>query len=361
MSLVVLIPILILVLIAVGLGLVVGFQKAVIPGTVEQSLGNLFTSKSFKLDGKIEADIQVTTEQGGQAAEASLGLVGVIDASDIENVKTSSNISIRFATEGLEFSLGGEIRTFGQNMYVKLTTLPAFVPFLQGLEAMKDQWFKIEGEKLKEMGGTNVPAPGEKEVEEILEGLKDLVKGKKLFEVDKDLGTEELDGEEVSHYLVSLNKNTLKELIPDFFQFMKQYIPAEQQQEYESSLQETLQDFPQKIDEAWVKIGGVSFEIWVGDGILKKFRWEKEIDLTSFEALRDKVEQGIVDLTVECKFSEINTKFKIEEPADFKPIEELLPGGMFGTQGAITPELPYSLPEYTPEMQSPEYTPVPEE
>lgn len=362
MNVAILISILVLVVIAVGLGFFITTTlQQTIPGTVEQSLGNLFSQKSFKLDSKIEADVQITTEQGPQQIEVSFEFTDVIDNSDSENLKSSGSISIGLTAEGMEFLVAGEVMTFGQDVYFKLTTFPAFLPFLQDLEGVKGQWFKIEGKKLKEIGeGAGAPMPDEQEVKKILGSLKDLIKGKELFEIDKDLGAEELDGKEATHYLVSLNKETIKELIPEFFQAMEQYVSEGQKAEYERNLQETLQDFPQKFDEAWAKIGGASFEIWVDDGILKKFKWEKEIDLTSFEALRDKIEQGIVNLVVECKFSDFNKKFEIEKPTDFRSIEELLPEGMFGSQGAIIPGLPYSLPQGVPGLEVPEYTSVPE-
>lgn len=285
---------------------------------VERSIEELFDLKSCKIDGQLEADIQATTEQGAQAAKISLEFADAIDASDPKNFKTSGGININLVTEGAEFSLAGETRTFGNDMYIRITTLPAFLPLPVDLGAIKNQWFKIETEKLKEMTkGTSIQAPDEEEAKEILEGLANLLKGKELFDIKKDFGK--------GHYLVSLRKEGVKELIPEFLQFAKQYVPEGEKSEYEQNLEKTLADFPRKFDNAWKELGGISFEVWIENNTLKQFKWAKEIDLTSLKELKDKIEQGKINLSLDVKFSDFNKKFDIEEPTDSKPIEELIP------------------------------------
>lgn len=318
------------------------FQEAAENNIVEKAIAELLDLNTFKLQAKVEAEMQAVVEAKPQSFTVSINFDGLVDKSDIENLKTSNNINLALEAEGTEMTAGGEVRTFGNDIYLKLTTLPLFPLPIGGLEEIKNQWFKIDVEKLKEMAGeTNVPFDEETQ-KELLRDLKQLGQGKEFFTIEEDLGEEQIDGEKTEHYLVSINKETLKELIPEYFEMLKKYVPEEEMDKYEEDLQETLEQFPQKIDEAWEKIGGINFDVWIEKkhSVLKKFQWEREIDLTSFEELRDKVGEGTIKILFELKFSDFNKKLEIEEPTEFKLLEEL-----FST---AVPFMPVPVPEYTP-------------
>lgn len=296
-------------------------------GLVEESLGNLFNLKSFKLDGSLQADIQITSEDKTQEVNVAIDLVDAIDASEPDNWRTSGVLNARLGFEGMQLSFSGDIRTFGEEIYLKIKTLPAFLPLGESIAEVKNQWIKIDTGKLRELAQSPaIPTVDDSQAKETLVSLRELIKGKKMFEVKKDLGEEQSEGETLHRYLVGLNKETVKKLIPEFLEMMQKNIPAERKQEYENGLKGFSEKFPQKFEEIWRNFKGISFDIWTAsDSTLKKFRWAKELDLTSFKELKDKIKQGRVNLIFEAKFSEFDKKFDIEEPKESKPLEEILP------------------------------------
>lgn len=295
--------------------------------TVETSIENLFDLESLRAEGGLSADVSViTTDKEQQQFKVSFDFTEDIDASNRDNIKGEGDLALSFTTEGTEFKIAALAKMFGRDLYVKLTTLPPFIPLPIDVSLLKDQWVKIETTKLKEMtgGGFDVPSADETKTKEILEGLADLFEGEKMFDVEKRLGTEDLQGQETQHYLVSVDKEALKKLIPEYLQFMRQYIAAEKQAEYDQNVKELISTLPQEIDDTWKEIGGVEFEVWIGEGILRKLRYQRELDLTTVEQLKDKVESGTVDFAFEVQFSNFNKHLEIAEPTSFRTLEEMI-------------------------------------
>ena len=291
----------------------------------EKSIKNLSDLKTCKIDGKVEVEVK-SEKEPPQTFFVSLSGSFQIDKTDIENVKSEGNLSLNFGTEGLEISLASEFKNIGEDLYLKVISLPTLPFFGAILNQLKDQWVKIDREALIKMSGQK-PEEIEKEEQErqqMMEELINLFKEKRILEVKEKLRDEEIQGIKTHHYLVNVVREELKALIPQFFQKMEEYIPQDQKEK----LQEFLKEFPQKFDEIYDKIGEITFEVWIGekDYYLRKIKGEKELDLSKFEQLKgSEAEKMKLKISFEVGLSEFNQKKEVVSPEEFKPLEEVLP------------------------------------
>ena len=307
---------------------------------IEKAITKIVEAEIFKMTGEIEAEFQ--SEQEGTEPKiitTSLFLSQIIDKSEVGNPKASFDLDLKIGMEGLEANMKGEIRTSGGDVYIRITTLP-ILPFLstEFFEQVKNQWFKADKEKLKQMTQT------EEDIDQkgFAEDIKGILIGKEIFEIKKDLGQEQFNGIEVTHYLADLKKDSLKVLIPELLGVIANHVPEKEKAEYEKDLEKFSKDFSENFDELWNRISPIEFDFWVEKGNLwlRRMEFEKEIEYGSFET----EDKGQINLRIDLKFSDFNKEVKIEIPKDYKPIEEFLPEGLF------TPEL---IPEFVPELEFP--------
>lgn len=321
--------------------------------TIEDSIAKLIGAETFKITGVVEGEFQ--TEKIGETEAkiitASLSLSQIIDKRESEKPKSSADLNLKLGMEGIELSMKGELMSEGKDIYFKITTLPS-LPFLAiDLEGIKNQWIKIDIEKLRDMTGEEKEEPLDEKA--FLQDLKNTLEGKEIFKVKKNLGDEELDGVKVKHYFAEVNKEGLKVLIPEILQLTKKYLPKEEQITYEKELEEFSKNFSENFDEFWSNIKPLEFDFWIEEGSLwlRGMKFEKEIEYNSPEI------EGVgqIKLGVDLKFSDFNKNIEIKIPENFKLIEELLSSEDF------LPSLPessleeYLLPESIPEFNfSPE-------
>jgi hypothetical protein len=318
---------------------------------LEKSVANLSSLKTFKTDGRIEVNIEQKEETPNLPKNFVISFLfsQTTDNTDKENPKTEGNYSLSLGAEGMEISLAGEIKTIGEDIYLKVTSLPP-LPFLgETFTKLKNQWVKIEKEKLMEISGQKKEEV-EKETKRylnFLEEIKNLLWGREIFEVKKNLGEEKIDNARAYHYLIKVNRDELKKLIPELIEKTNEYLQEEKQGISQEELQKFLEDFPQKFDQIYDKIGEISFEVWIGkrDNYLRKIKGAKEVDLGLFEELKDysAIKNAKIKIGFDVRFSEFNQKVKIEAPKDFKLIDEVLPSEMFGT--STLPEIKIEAPK----------------
>ena len=261
------------------------------------------------------------------------------DNTEPENPKSAGEFYITLAFEGMEFSLAGENKTIGEDSYLKLTTLPA-LPFLQpffeilgiDLSQIKDQWIKLDEESFSKALTPEIEAEMQKEKQaEIIQKFQALLKNKKLYIVKREFPDKEIWGEKTFHYLVALNKEEIKKLMPELFEILWKYYlepqfemmmpmllpseqPAEPKEEVRTEFLKTVNEFLEKISE-------IQAELWIGkkDYLLYKIKGEKEIDLSKFEETM----KGKIIAKLNIDFSNFNQPLKIEAPAEYKTLEKI--------------------------------------
>ncbi len=269
---------------------------------------NLKNKKEFKIAGDFSGDNDTTNP---------------------DNPKSAGKFNLNFAMEGMQFSLAGEAKTIGEISYFKLTTIPA-LPMLEpffalmgiDLQQFKNQWVKFDQESIKEIFPSEMTKEFEKESEkqkkeqkEIKEKIKKLIANKELYFPKKELADEKIGKIKAYHYIVALNKEEIKKLIPELMKIVeeREKIPIEP---------EGMKEFQEKFDELLNKIGEITADIWIGkkDFHLYKLNLEKEIDLSVFET----EEKGKITIKLATEFDKFNQPIEITAPEEFKTIKEIL-------------------------------------
>jgi len=276
----------------------------------------------------LDIDLEIETKN---KEEFKISLTSHLDSdtTDPENPKGVGDFEIVFELEGMQFSFGAEIVALDKDFYLKPTTIPALpflAPFFEmmgiDLNQLKGQWIRFETEAEKE------------EEKEMLEELKLLLKDKKLYSVKKELTDEKIGEKKVYHYLVALNKEEIKKVVPEILEIIEKYgLEKEKIPEVE------LREFFKEFDEFLGRISEIEAEIWIGkkDYLLYRLKGEKEVDLSKFN------EKGKVIVRMEMNFSKFDEPVKIEKPKDSKTLEEIFKLPEF-------PLLPFD--ELTPERES---------
>jgi len=317
------------------------FEKPSEGGVVETAITKLADAKRFKFNGKIEADLKLSdSSMEGDAVFAGLSSIKMFVniASDVDqgkkgNVKTSSNINLGLDAEGMQLAGIIEAVTTGDNLYVKLVSIPpVLTAFLGDLEDIRNQWVVIDLEEVKEQYKEAAKQAGieldAEQIDQQLDGLfvemKGLLADKILFDITKEFGEEEVNEILTEHYFVTANKKAVKEFILEYVELTKKHVPQEQKAEYDESVKEAMKDFTSKFDEFWAGIGGVNFDIWVEKktGRAVRIMWQKDIDPSGISDMSQEIES--IGVKVELSFSDFNKSVDIEEPSGAKSLEEVL-------------------------------------
>jgi len=284
------------------------------------------------------------------------------DQTDSQNPRGKGDLDITFSLKEMNCPLKMETIAIDETSYFKITTLPDVSDVLKlygeeleeyGMEdeeseslfsmqtmlletifnEIKNQWIKFDQESLKnifEMLGQEYQAPLSKEEQkELTEKLVNLLKGKKFYQVKEELPDEKIGNQMMYHYLLTLEKEGIKGLIPDMMNTIMEYYLAD---ETETLLEEDMKEMfegklPRMIDEFFDKAGEIDFEVWIGqkDKYLYRAKLiEKEIDLSELGETYDEemvLTLGKILISGEINFSKFNQPVIIEAPQEFKTLE----------------------------------------
>lgn len=345
----ILIPIILVILVlATGIILLAGgiwnpawnpFQKTA-DDFIEKSIEKTFSADTFRaeglvqlgLEGKIKLGLEsksVSDAKSQQLFQAVINFSGLTNQKDKLKPAGSIDLNASLQGQGMQFSAGAELKIFPDSLYLKINSLPAFL-MLDPSGDIQNKWFKVDLAKLKEAQKETVDQLNPDQQKQLLRDIKDLVSGRKIFVLQDNLGREKLEKISANHYLVSLDKETLKKLVPDFFQMMEKYVPESERDSYNKNMRELLKNLPEQIDLLWQQTGGLTFDIWIADGYMVKFKWSKTFDLSNYEQLKEKIEGGKVSVLLDINYSDFNKPVDIQEPKDAKSIEDMLDLSSFG-------------------------------
>lgn len=324
--------------------------------TVERAFAKMMILESFRVQGNINLAFE-TKELNEEETEDFKIAVNFSGALDIENSRSSSDFELIFGGQGLDISFGGELRAIEGDFYFSIKTFPE-IPFLfGGLEELKNQWFKFSKEMLMErLKVEGEEAADEEKAKEILQEFINALGERKIIQVKDDFGVEEIDGVKTNHYLVLLKEDELKEVILEFLQRIKKYVPEEEIVSYEEKLKEVVEKLPESFEEFFSKTGAITFEVWISrDNLLRRIKGEKEIDLSLFEQFKDFSDKQVkIKIGFDFSLSDFNQEVTVEAPEESTSLEEILPSGILGTgvpgtfsQESLmeTPELPLPILE----------------
>lgn len=310
-----------------------------------------------------------------------------INQEDEENLKEHSKLNINLTYNENIYSLGIENIVLGKKRYWKVVSLPdtsRLISFLissfmvnipgsqeGGLEKIgqlikkeiTNQWIEIDEERLKEMIGE---AYSEKEMKVIQANqkklekrLSDVFKNPKLYKIRQVLPDTKIGDVKVYRYLLVVNKEGVRELIPDVLNNLIEFssFSMAEQGTVSQEAKETFDkfDIPGLVDKFFDKLGDIEYEVWIGqrDKYLYKTRFvkkieladlkdvmlqhfeevasvtggapeEKEDELKNIREFLDKKFKGKVVVSGEINFSDFNKVGEINAPDDFMTIREFL-------------------------------------
>lgn len=298
---------------------------------IEKSIEKLISKET----GEYQAEIVLNGEQNTDTFAVLLNLSGVIDAKDEENLKMKNNIGIALSSSEADISANIELLALGEIFYINLSSFSgaSFLIFDESIiQGLTNKWIKIDLNEIKQTLGLEQDAETEQELESksraFLKDLQKIAKNKTFFDIEKSFGQEQVEEETTEHYLVSINKESIKEIIPEYINLMKKYELADMQSQMtEQEIEKALTELPANIDSLWQQLGGISFEAWVSQssGALKKLKFQRELKSSDFAEIAEQgIEDTILSMNIVITFSNLGEPVTIVAPSTSQSIEDLL-------------------------------------
>lgn len=176
---------------------------------MEEMYSNMKKVKTFHTEAKISFEGEGKSQEikDIRGGGAYFDFSGDIDKTDVQNLKSSGVSEVKIESDGTQFSLGLEFKAVGNEYYFKLTKIPllSFLPI--DLSGIKNQWIRIEA------NSEEFPQEISEQQKQIIEEIKNIIKGKNFYSVKKELPEEKIDSKDTYHFLLALNNEELKNAI----------------------------------------------------------------------------------------------------------------------------------------------------
>jgi len=280
---------------------------------------------------RAEGDFKVenTSWEGGSL---SIKIAGNADNSINDYLKSEGVLDVDMFDRETDISLSIDFITIDQTFYLKLTELAGLSEPNMSWEIdaflgmIENQWIELDQENFENISGMfgleYQPQMPEEEQRELANKLLDLLAGKRFYVVKEELEDTKIGGRDMYHYLITVDRDTIKELIPDFMEIVIDYyltvdpemFPEEKREEFEQELNYQAEEF-------FDRIGEIDFEVWIGqkDKYLYRVKFEKGIDLSGLVGSK-----GKFLINGEVNLSKFNQVMNVEPPEEFKTMEEIL-------------------------------------
>ena len=223
------------------------------------------------------------TMEAAESFDYSFKLNGISDASDPNKFKNDLNFNFSGQIADNKISLIGEVINIDTDLYFILKKIE--VPI--DLNQIKNQWIKISKETMEKIGAQ------EQVQKETTEKLQKLFIENKVYYVKEELPDQKIEGENMYHYSLAIDKEKTIKLIPEV------------------------------VSSFFEAIGEINFDFLIGkkDNLLYQFNLEKEIDVSKF----DEKMRGMISVKLNLTQSDFNKPVEVKVPADYTDIEEIFP------------------------------------
>lgn len=294
-------------------------------------------------------NFELDTKEGKQSFNVSLKTNSDEDKSDSKNLKASGNFDLAFSAESQQFSVGGETKSIGEVSYFEITKIPAALTDLvktAGIDldqVIKNKWIKIDSESinnfLREALGSNLLQFGisindtlnnsTESQKEMQKKFEKMIEGEEFFIVKSELPDTTINGLKTYHYVLTLSKAEIKNIIPDFaiiyVDMIKQRTPPGHQlteKDIAGAKKGITDGLNKAFDEFFAKVGDIESEVWIGkkDYLLYGVKMEKAIDLSKI----DKYSKGTITFKIDMNFSNFDKPLAIEAPKNSTDVIEIL-------------------------------------
>jgi len=244
---------------------------------------------------------------------------------DVSNPKSQAVIDLSVSAKGIEFFFNGEILSMDEVFYFKLGTMP--IPITLGLTQFgldasdwTSKWFKFDS---KELGMSFIKKFSDQEKIEMEQEIVQLLLDYPIAKVAEKLADEKIQEQNTYHYLLTLDKENLKQFVVNLTEIMNKYYGFD---DLVNMSEEDMQEISEGIDEFFEATGGIDFEIWIGkkDKLIYRVTGQKSFDLSEIDVEEMEEGEGILSLDFDMSFSKFNEPVEIIAPEDSQSIIEML-------------------------------------
>lgn len=305
---------------------------------IEKSIQDMKKLESFSFEANLSFQ---TKEMDKEILKTTIRFKNDFERKNDEKFKLAGDFNTQLRFGENQFSLAGENKQIGSVYYFKITESPLLTfseRFLElsgiDLKSIQGQWIFFQQEPLLKTIAKGMPKEEmDRELQENQEKKATIIsKAQSALErsyiARRQLPKGEIDGIKVDRYLVLLNKERIRTILPELFNIMGEFLGPEEILNFGIS-----QDLLPRVNEFLEVIDGFSAEIWIGqkDNYIYKIKIEQEVNLAK-PAKPVILGGGIPDiipasaiLKLDLNFSNFNQSFRIGEPKDHKNFEDLIP------------------------------------
>jgi len=297
---------------------------------IAKMLQNMASVKTSHSVIQMEADIIDNASKTNQG-KFLLNATGDTDTTDLQNIKSNDSFSLNLTIPGSDTpvaSFGANVISIDKDAYLKISTITIPNAFsYPGLDVsqINGKWFKIDQSSYDtllqaESGQAQTITLPSTDNSALIKKAEDLAIAENMFTFNKKLSDETVSGQDTYHYLVTINKDKLKDYIT------KVMALETQQQAAQGGSTAANQDMVQAIIQSFVSstidsIGDVNVEMWIGkkDYMLYQAKIDKVVDISKMIGF---------DSSVEIKFDNISSDFNkpitVQAPTNTQKIETVL-------------------------------------
>lgn len=281
-------------------------------------------------------------------ADVKIEISGKQDVTDPENPKGDEKIKIEagFSSEGgsQKFSADMDAVTLGpKKVYYKLNDYDLGIfGFIYGglLSPLKNKWYYVDAEKLKEMSPT-ASADSLEMNKKLLEAYSKY----DFFKFKKDLGDDKVGDVAAYHYEVSLDRKAITDFYFEVLDVVSKdgAILTPENKSYLNDFKNDVDRSGDILDEVF---SNIKTEIWIGkkDKIIRRVAVNANFDEKVFKAFEEKMKEisplggssnnltedvnATIIFGLDFSLANINEPVVIEEPADAGDLLEALEAAM---------------------------------
>lgn len=301
--------------------------------TPEQVMNKFKGAMAEVNSAAIAGDLRITGAQDNSDIDAMLNFQSKFDYTKTDAAKSMVDLALKgkmHLAEGQDVS--GDVAlafsTIGENFYLKLNKLESDHESVKKIKpllvAYTGKWLHLSPDLVPE----NIRQL-QKQQAEHRDAVKKVIADSSFFKVDKEYGSETVDGEEAYHYGVTLDQAGIKEYVRKV------------------SIINGRELTVQELEDAVKVLSSVSgAEVWIGSRDYRIRKATGTLDSKQMDSSSD--QKGNVAFAFTLNASDYNKEMKIEAPTDaeeFNPFALLM--GLSGAQGQMGTN-PLAIPPVTP-------------
>jgi len=262
------------------------------------------------------------------------------DITDVKNPKMAGNFTINLTVPGSDSPMVSStisLASIDEVHYLKINEITTSDEFDTALSSaseldiskIKGKWFKIDKDSIKILSQTNSMLPPMLDVSQIgnsglSKNILDLILAENMFNVSKQLNDQKIGGQDTYHYLITISKDKLKDLITKIIISSSATDTSKSGTAYKNIIEAAVKT-------ATDSLGDINMELWIGkrDYMLHQVKLDKTIDLGAIaKSYYGEADSADINPQLEIKFNLTNSSFNepitVQAPTGAQKIEEIL-------------------------------------